>query len=173
MTEAHPSIPPRYLHAGLADLREWEDSRGRGSNTHRSITHAGSSSTGSGGLGSREPTIHVHRTRRRSSEGDGAGAGPPSVYGAEKKTKASPALKALAGSVGGLVEALTLQPVVRPTHPPTHPTLQDTIKTRMQLNPALYPGMVSSGRRIIAEESIPALWKGTSSSSSSFSSPNP
>ena len=63
------------------------------------------------------------------------------------KVKASPALKAFAGSVGGLVEAVTLQPV-------------DTIKTRMQLHPTLYPSMILTAKKITAEESLPALWKG-------------
>lgn len=40
-----------------------------------------------------------------------------------------------------------------------HPD-QDTIKTRMQLNAARYPRMGATGRTIIAEEGVPALWKG-------------
>lgn len=37
---------------------------------------------------------------------------------------------------------------------------QDTIKTRMQLNPALYPGIVSTGSIIVRQEGTRALWKG-------------
>jgi solute carrier family 25 (mitochondrial citrate transporter), member 1 len=61
--------------------------------------------------------------------------------------KASPALKAMAGSMGGLMEACSLQPI-------------DTIKTRMQLNPALYPGVISSGSTIVKAEGTRSLWKG-------------
>lgn len=61
--------------------------------------------------------------------------------------KASPALKAMAGSAGGLMEACSLQPV-------------DTIKTRMQLNPALYPGILSTGSTIVKSEGTRSLWKG-------------
>lgn len=38
--------------------------------------------------------------------------------------------------------------------------LQDTIKTRMQLDAARYPSMGATGRTIVAEEGVPALWKG-------------
>lgn len=62
-------------------------------------------------------------------------------------TKASPAIKAMAGSLGGLMEACLLQPV-------------DTIKTRMQLNPVLFPGMVSTGSSIVKTEGTKSLWKG-------------
>jgi len=65
----------------------------------------------------------------------------------EVTRKASPALKAMAGSVGGLMEACSLQPV-------------DTIKTRMQLNPALYPGIISTGSTIVKGEGVRSLWKG-------------
>lgn len=62
-------------------------------------------------------------------------------------TKASPAIKAMAGSLGGLMEACLLQPV-------------DTIKTRMQLNPVLFPGIVSTGSSIVKTEGTKSLWKG-------------
>jgi solute carrier family 25 citrate transporter 1 len=60
----------------------------------------------------------------------------------------SPAVKAVAGSMGGIVEALTLQPI-------------DVVKTRLQLDKAgHYKGMVHCGRTIAAEEGTSALWKG-------------
>ncbi|TFJ82851.1 hypothetical protein NSK_005858 [Nannochloropsis salina CCMP1776] len=64
-----------------------------------------------------------------------------------QRQKASPFLKALAGSMGGLVEAIALQPV-------------DTIKTRMQILPTSYPSMIKTAQKIASEESVPALWKG-------------
>jgi len=64
-----------------------------------------------------------------------------------QRQKASPLLKALAGSMGGLVEAIALQTV-------------DTIKTRMQILPTSYPSMIKTAQKIASEESVPALWKG-------------
>ena len=58
-----------------------------------------------------------------------------------------PIRRAIAGSIGGLVEACLLQPI-------------DMIKTRMQLRPSEYQGFLRSGRRIVADESVKALWKG-------------
>lgn len=43
---------------------------------------------------------------------------------------------------------------------PNYKNKQDTIKTRMQLNPALYPGIVSTGSTIARQEGVRALWKG-------------
>jgi solute carrier family 25 (mitochondrial citrate transporter), member 1 len=60
----------------------------------------------------------------------------------------SPAVKAVAGSLGGIVEACALQPV-------------DVVKTRLQLDKTgHYKGMVSCGRTIAAEEGVRSLWKG-------------
>lgn len=60
----------------------------------------------------------------------------------------SPAVKAIAGSIGGIVEACMLQPV-------------DVVKTRLQLDKSgAYRGMVHCGRKIAAEEGVAALWKG-------------
>lgn len=60
----------------------------------------------------------------------------------------SPAVKAIAGSVGGVVEALMLQPI-------------DVVKTRLQLDKAgAYKGMVNCGQIIAREEGTAALWKG-------------
>lgn len=60
----------------------------------------------------------------------------------------SPAVKAVAGSLGGLVEAVCLQPI-------------DVIKTRLQLDHSgRYNGVVGCGRMVAAEEGTMALWKG-------------
>ncbi|KAG7666698.1 hypothetical protein KSW81_000471 [Nannochloris sp. 'desiccata'] len=60
----------------------------------------------------------------------------------------SPAVKAVAGSLGGIVEAVMLQPV-------------DVVKTRLQLDKAgQYKGMFHAGKTIAAEEGAGALWKG-------------
>lgn len=102
----------------------------------------------------------------------------------EQTRKASPAFKAFAGSIGGLIEACCLQPMVRtparayydfsrpsptchrcsyaittsPKHLSTLP--QDTIKTRMQLQPAKYTNILVSGGTIAREEGVRAMWKG-------------
>lgn len=73
--------------------------------------------------------------------------GPVQEQEQEQKQKAGPVVKAMAGSIGGIAEAHALQPM-------------DTIKTRMQLNPALYPGIVSTGGTIVHQEGARALWKG-------------
>jgi solute carrier family 25 (mitochondrial citrate transporter), member 1 len=65
----------------------------------------------------------------------------------DEQRKAGPVFKAFAGSMGGLIEACCLQPV-------------DTVKTRMQLNPAKYPGMFSGLRVMGTEEGVRAMWKG-------------
>lgn len=108
---------PAYMPPGLMDLRELEQS------------------------------INVIPYRPRRSGPSSSDNNPSIGEHAHEKVKASPALKAFAGSVGGLVEAITLQPV-------------DTIKTRMQLHPTLYPSMILTAKKITAEESLPALWKG-------------
>lgn len=94
-----------------------------------------------------EQSINVIPYRPRQSDSTDDASIPAIGQHSEEKIKASPALKAFAGSAGGLVEAVTLQPV-------------DTIKTRMQLHPTLYPSMIQTAKRITAEESVPALWKG-------------
>ncbi|CAM6082946.1 unnamed protein product [Calypogeia fissa] len=59
-----------------------------------------------------------------------------------------PWLKALSGSLGGVVEAMCLQPI-------------DVIKTRLQLDHAKqYQGIVHCGRTVIQTEGVRALWKG-------------
>lgn len=60
----------------------------------------------------------------------------------------SPTVKAVAGSLGGLVEAVCLQPI-------------DVIKTRLQLDHSgRYHGIAGCARTITAEEGVAALYKG-------------
>ncbi|PSC74855.1 Isocitrate lyase [Micractinium conductrix] len=60
----------------------------------------------------------------------------------------SPTVKAVAGSIGGVVEACMLQPI-------------DVMKTRLQLDQSgQYKGMIHCGRTIAAEEGVKSLWKG-------------
>lgn len=74
--------------------------------------------------------------------------GPKQVTGVAPVATVSPAVKAVAGSLGGLVEAVCLQPI-------------DVIKTRLQLDHSgRYNGVVGCGRTILAEEGVGALWKG-------------
>lgn len=61
---------------------------------------------------------------------------------------ASPMVKAVAGSLGGIVEACLLQPI-------------DVIKTRLQLDKkGKYRGIVNCGTTIAREEGVRSLWKG-------------
>eukprot|EP00850_Spirogloea_muscicola_P019702 SM000197S05445 [mRNA] locus=s197:32558:36489:+ [translate_table: standard] len=77
-----------------------------------------------------------------------AAAGAAGAPQQERRPVSSPALKALSGSLGGIVEACCLQPI-------------DVIKTRLQLDHARqYKGIVHCGRSIVAEEGVAALWKG-------------
>ena len=60
----------------------------------------------------------------------------------------SPTVKAVAGSIGGIVEACLLQPV-------------DVVKTRLQLDKTgHYNGMIHCGKTVAHEEGVKALWKG-------------
>ncbi|KAK6943154.1 Mitochondrial substrate/solute carrier [Dillenia turbinata] len=59
-----------------------------------------------------------------------------------------PYVKAVSGSIGGIVEASCLQPI-------------DVIKTRLQLDRSgAYKGIVHCGSTIIRTEGVRALWKG-------------
>ncbi|CAH9116697.1 unnamed protein product [Cuscuta epithymum] len=59
-----------------------------------------------------------------------------------------PYMKAISGSLGGIVEASCLQPI-------------DVIKTRLQLDRSgSYKGIVHCGSTIINKEGLRALWKG-------------
>eukprot|EP00976_Prorocentrum_cordatum_P097423 1190985-Prorocentrum_minimum.AAC.1 len=60
----------------------------------------------------------------------------------------TPAVKAIAGSMGGMMEACCLQPI-------------DVIKTRLQLDrTGQYRGIGHCGNTIIQQEGVKALWKG-------------
>ncbi|KAG8377045.1 hypothetical protein BUALT_Bualt09G0127200 [Buddleja alternifolia] len=68
----------------------------------------------------------------------------------EKTTTKSipPSIKALSGSLGGVVEASCLQPI-------------DVIKTRLQLDrTGSYKGIIHCGSTITKSEGVRALWKG-------------
>lgn len=57
-------------------------------------------------------------------------------------------MKALSGSLGGVVEACCLQPI-------------DVIKTRLQLDrTGSYRGIIHCGTTIIRNEGVRAMWKG-------------
>lgn len=59
-----------------------------------------------------------------------------------------PYMKAMSGSLGGIVEACCLQPI-------------DVIKTRLQLDRGgAYRGIVHCGATVAKTEGVPALWKG-------------
>ncbi|XP_026411881.1 mitochondrial succinate-fumarate transporter 1-like [Papaver somniferum] len=59
-----------------------------------------------------------------------------------------PYMKAISGSVGGIVEACCLQPI-------------DVIKTRLQLDRSgVYKGISHCGNTVIKTEGVRALWKG-------------
>lgn len=78
------------------------------------------------------------------AKGQGSSDGPQGP----QKVKVSPAVKALAGSFGGVMEACFLQPI-------------DVIKTRLQLDKVgNYKGIRHCGNVIIKEEGVRALWKG-------------
>ncbi|XP_073277138.1 mitochondrial succinate-fumarate transporter 1-like [Primulina huaijiensis] len=63
-------------------------------------------------------------------------------------TTISPYIKAVSGSLGGIVEASCLQPI-------------DVIKTRLQLDrSASYRGIIHCGTTITRNEGLRALWKG-------------
>lgn len=57
-------------------------------------------------------------------------------------------MKAISGSIGGIVEASCLQPI-------------DVIKTRLQLDRSnIYKGIIHCGRTVAGTEGVRALWKG-------------
>lgn len=79
--------------------------------------------------------------------GGGAERGQEGNRGEDKKVS-PPVLKAISGSVGGIMEACCLQPI-------------DVIKTRLQLDrTGQYRGIVHCGRTIVQTEGMRALWKG-------------
>lgn len=65
-----------------------------------------------------------------------------------KKKTIPPYMKAISGSLGGVVEASCLQPI-------------DVIKTRLQLDrTGSYKGIIHCGSTIVNKEGVRALWKG-------------
>ncbi|KAG0481175.1 hypothetical protein HPP92_012033 [Vanilla planifolia] len=73
--------------------------------------------------------------------------GPRSSVG-ERRESIPPYVKAVAGSLGGIVEACCLQPI-------------DVIKTRLQLDrTGAYRGIFDCGRKVALDEGVLALWKG-------------
>lgn len=81
--------------------------------------------------------------------------GPPSSAFASKQASSNrdevvvpPSVKAVSGSLGGIVEACCLQPI-------------DVIKTRLQLDRiGQYNGILHCGKSIVQHEGVRALWKG-------------
>mmetsp|Transcript_14761 Transcript_14761/g.24987 ORF Transcript_14761/g.24987 Transcript_14761/m.24987 type:complete len:320 (+) Transcript_14761:67-1026(+) len=66
----------------------------------------------------------------------------------QKVVVVTPAVKAIAGSFGGMFEAICLQPI-------------DVIKTRLQLDRlGQYRGIAHCGDTIIKQEGVKSLWKG-------------
>lgn len=66
----------------------------------------------------------------------------------DKKPTIPPYMKAISGSLGGVVEASCLQPI-------------DVIKTRLQLDRSgNYKGIIHCGSTIVRTEGVRALWKG-------------
>lgn len=65
-----------------------------------------------------------------------------------KKASIPPYMKAVSGSLGGIVEASCLQPI-------------DVIKTRLQLDrTGTYKGIIHCGTTVSRTEGVRALWKG-------------
>lgn len=75
-------------------------------------------------------------------------APPAGAEAPKKKVTVSPFVKGFAGSMGGIAEAVCLQPI-------------DVIKTRLQLdNKGYYKGVADCGTKITRDEGVRALWKG-------------
>jgi len=84
--------------------------------------------------------------------GDGAATANKKLSSSENKPKndgvVPPYMKAVSGSLGGMVEACCLQPI-------------DVIKTRLQLDRGgHYRGILHCGTTIAKTEGVRALWKG-------------
>lgn len=68
--------------------------------------------------------------------------------GERERTTIPPYMKAISGSLGGIVEACCLQPI-------------DVIKTRLQLDRSgAYKGIMHCGGTVVRTEGVRALWKG-------------
>ncbi|CAN6715541.1 unnamed protein product [Malus baccata var. baccata] len=73
---------------------------------------------------------------------------PPQPPPPPKKPPIPPYVKALSGSLGGIMEAACLQPI-------------DVIKTRLQLDrTGTYKGIIHCGATVARTEGVRALWKG-------------
>ncbi|KAH0468786.1 hypothetical protein IEQ34_002018 [Dendrobium chrysotoxum] len=76
-----------------------------------------------------------------------AGGGVRASVGG-RKDSTPPYVRAISGSLGGIVEACCLQPI-------------DVIKTRLQLDQSgAYRGIANCGRTVVRTEGVRALWKG-------------
>ncbi|KAL0926315.1 hypothetical protein M5K25_002531 [Dendrobium thyrsiflorum] len=76
-----------------------------------------------------------------------AGGGVRASVGG-RKDSTPPYVRAISGSLGGIVEACCLQPI-------------DVIKTRLQLDQSgAYRGIANCGRTVVQTEGVRALWKG-------------
>ncbi|PKA66904.1 Mitochondrial succinate-fumarate transporter 1 [Apostasia shenzhenica] len=83
-----------------------------------------------------------------ASGGVGALIGGEKAAVAQKKESIPPYVRAMSGSLGGIVEACCLQPI-------------DVIKTRLQLDrTGAYRGIFDCGRKVVQTEGVRALWKG-------------
>lgn len=72
----------------------------------------------------------------------------PRQHQIKKKQSIPPYMKAISGSLGGIVEASCLQPI-------------DVIKTRLQLDRSgSYKGIFHCGATVYRTEGLRALWKG-------------
>nr|XP_009380703.1 PREDICTED: mitochondrial succinate-fumarate transporter 1-like [Musa acuminata subsp. malaccensis] len=79
---------------------------------------------------------------------EGGGDGGAEERGRRKDSTSPPYIRAVAGSLGGVVEACCLQPI-------------DVIKTRLQLDrTGAYRGIVHCGVTAARTEGVRALWKG-------------
>ncbi|XP_008789132.2 mitochondrial succinate-fumarate transporter 1 [Phoenix dactylifera] len=89
---------------------------------------------------------------RESSAGDGGGGGRKAEAAEEewraRRESIPPYMRAVSGSLGGVVEACCLQPI-------------DVIKTRLQLDRSgNYRGIAHCGATVVRTEGVRALWKG-------------
>jgi solute carrier family 25 citrate transporter 1 len=83
-----------------------------------------------------------------ASSGVAGAAGASNNASSSGERKATPAVKGVAGSFGGMMEACFLQPI-------------DVIKTRLQLDKVgQYKGIYHCGSSIAKEEGVRSLWKG-------------
>ncbi|KAG1371555.1 putative mitochondrial succinate-fumarate transporter 1-like [Cocos nucifera] len=90
--------------------------------------------------------------RESSAGGSGAGGGRQTEAAAEARRarmeSIPPYMRAVSGSLGGIVEACCLQPI-------------DVIKTRLQLDQSgNYRGIAHCGATVARTEGVLALWKG-------------